>query len=395
MCCGRRSRRFFLCVVFAALCGVLAERPLAQRPLRPFPGALSAAPAELIERLRADAFTYFRFINRVWTARVCEAFSDVADPVFVRLHGDAHVEQFAVTKETWGLTDFDDSTRGPSYVDIVRFLGSVDLATRERGWMGERDGLWDRFFEGYRRGLSDPTFRPPEPGIVRELRQQAPVTRKAHLDWGENLMQPLADATLKSVSESMDAFDRFIRPQRPDLAARYFAVVRAGWLRIGIGSAAIRKVLIRVQGPSEDPEDDVLIEAKEVANLDGLACLEDSTTPQAIRVLVGTQQLGRIQHDILAVGPTLLVPAAAGSAEHWMDLWVSSWEPSYRELHLSDLRSSADLGDIAFDSGVQLGAGNVISVRPQALSFLQALEGRVRKETSLMVEELLAAWREL
>jgi hypothetical protein len=381
--------------VFAALSAGCAEQPSAQRPLRPLPGALSAAPAELVARLRADAFTYFRFINRAWTARVCEAFSDVPDPAIVHLHGDAHVEQFAVTKDTWGLTDFDDSTRGPFYVDIVRFLGSVDLATRERGWMRERDALWDRFFEGYRRGLADPEFRPPEPGVVRELRQQAPVTRNAYLERGESLMQPMADATLKSVTESMDAFDRFIRPQRPDLAARYFTVVRAGWLRIGVGSAAIRKVLIRVQGPSEDPEDDVLIEAKEVANLDGLACLEDSTTPQAIRVIAGTRQLGRLQHDILAAGPTLLVPAAAGAAEHWLELWVSSWEPSYRELHLGDLRSSSDLGDIAFDSGVQLAAGKVVSVRPQALSSVQALEVRLRKETSMIVEELLAGWREL
>ena len=392
---GRRGRRFFFCVVFAALSGVLPEQPSAQRPLRPFPEALSAAPPELVERLRADAFTYFRFINRAWTARVCEAFSDVTDPAIVRLHGDAHVEQFAVTRDAWGLTDFDDSTRGPLYVDIVRFLGSVDLATRERGWTRERDALWDRFFEGFRRGLSDPEYRHPEPGIVRELRQQAPATRNAYLAWGENLMQPMVGATLKSVTESMDAFDRFIRPQRPDLAARYFTVVRAGWLRTGVGSAAIRKVLIRVQGPSEDPEDDVLIEAKEVANLDGLACLEDSMMPQAIRVIAGARQLGRFQHDILAVGPTLLVPAAAGNAEHWLELWVSSWEPSYRELHLSDLRSSTDLGDIAFDSGVQLGAGKVVSVRPQALSSVQELEGRLRKETSTIVEELLAGWREL
>ena len=77
--------------MFAALSAVCAEPPSAQRPLRPFPEALSAAPAELVERLSADAFTYFRFINRAWTARVCEAFSDAPDPAIVRLHGDAHV----------------------------------------------------------------------------------------------------------------------------------------------------------------------------------------------------------------------------------------------------------------------------------------------------------------
>jgi hypothetical protein len=54
-----------------------------------------------------------------------------------------------------------------------------------------------------------------------------------------------------------------------------------------------------------------------------------------------------------------------------------------------------DLSDIAFDSGVQLGARKLISVRQQALSSLNRLEGRLRKETSALVDEMLAQWREL
>src|SRR5262245_11516163 len=119
-------------LLFALSCVALTPQP-AQRPLRPFPEALAAATPELIDRVRADPFTYFRFINRAWTARVCERFADVTNPTIVRLHGDAHVEQFAVTNDAWGLDDFDDSTRGPTFVDIVRFLGSIDLAARERG----------------------------------------------------------------------------------------------------------------------------------------------------------------------------------------------------------------------------------------------------------------------
>jgi len=391
----RKGRRFSFCIVVAAFWGVLTASPSAQRPLRPFPEALSAAPTELIERLRADPFTYFRFVNRAWTARVCEAFADVTNPAIVRLHGDAHVEQFAVTKDAWGLDDFDDSARGPLYVDIVRFLGSVDLAARQGSWTRGRDALWDRFFDGYRRGLSDPEYRPPEPGLVRELRRQASVTRGDYLAWGESLMQPMADATVTSVHAGMDAFERFIRPQRPDLAPGYFAVVRTGWLRIGVGSAAARKVLIRVQGPTAGPEDDVFIEAKEVANLDGLGCLEGSMSPSALRVVDGTRQLGRLKHDILAIGPTLLTPAVADRAEHWLDWWVSTWEPSYREVHLSDLRSQNDLGDIAFDSGVQLSAGKVDALRTHTLASVLELERRLRKETSTIVEELLAGWREL
>jgi Uncharacterized protein conserved in bacteria (DUF2252) len=391
---GHRRCRFVYPLALATVCIVFTAPPSAQRQLRPSPAALADAPAELIDRLRADPFTYFRFINRVWTERVCEAFADTPAQPIVRLHGDAHVEQFAITKDAWGLHDFDDSARGPAAVDVVRYLGSIDLATRQRGWTQDREALWDRFLEGYRRGLSDPDYRAPEPDIVRRLRQQAPLTRAAYLARGESLMQPLEEARLKSVVDGMSAFERFIRRERPDLVAGYFAVVRAGWLHIGVGSAGARKVLIRVQGPTADPEDDQLIEAKEVVNLDGVSCLERPAAPGAVRVIDGTRQLGRLKSNILAVGPTLLIPAAADRAEHWLDWCISSWEASYREVHLSDLESVKDLGDIAFDSGVQLGEGKLAEVRGEAVSSVVMLERRLRKETSTIVEELLAGWQE-
>src|SRR5262249_22194406 len=252
----RQCGRFGCRLVFATVCIALIARPSARGQLRPSPWALAGVSSELIDRLRADPFTYFRSINRAWTARVCEASADVTDVPVVRLHGDAHVEQFALSKDAWGLDDFDDSARGPLFVDIVRFLGSIDLATRQRGWMRERDTLWDRFLEGYRRGLSDPDYRPSEPDIVRRLRRRTSLTRAAFLAWAEGLMQPMDEGTSKSVVEGMAAFDHFIRDTRPDLAPNYFTVVRAGWLRIGVGSAATRRVLIRVQGPTINPEDD-------------------------------------------------------------------------------------------------------------------------------------------
>ena len=368
---------------------------MARGQIRPEPAALADASADLLDRLRADAFAYFRFVNRPWTVRVCDVFADVPDSPIVRLHGDAHLEQFAVTRDAWGLDDFDDSARGPSFIDIVRFLGSIDLATRERDWTHDRDALWDRFFEGYRSGLSNPDHRPPEPGIVRDLRGQAPTTRTAYLAWGEKQMQPMDATRLKLVAAGMEALDCVVRRERSDLSSAYFAVRRAGYLRIGVGSAVKGKVLIRVEGPTSDPDDDVLLEGKEVTNLDGVRCLERSTTAPAVRVIDGTRQLGRLKHDILAVGPTLLIPAAVERAEHWLDWWISSWEPSYREVRLSDLRSVKDLADIAFDSGFQLGAGKIASVRGQALSSNLRLENRLRKETAILVEELLKGWRDL
>ena len=73
--------------------------------------------------------------------------SDLRDLPVVRLHGDAHVEQFAIAQDAWGLDDFDDSARGPAAVDIVRFLGSIELVARQRSWEKDRDRLFDRFVE--------------------------------------------------------------------------------------------------------------------------------------------------------------------------------------------------------------------------------------------------------
>jgi uncharacterized protein (DUF2252 family) len=380
-------------VLAAAVSVFLAVAPSAQ--LRPDPAALASVPTELFEHLRADPFTYFRFINRAWTARVCQAFADVRDVPIVRLHGDAHVEQFALTRDAWGLVDFDDSARGPAYVDIVRYLGSIELAVRQLGWTSRRNALWNRFLEGYRRGLESPDYRPPEPDLVRRLRAQAPMTRAAFLEWAEHQMQPMDEITAKTVVTGMAEFERFMRAERPDLRPGYFGVVHAGWLRIGVGSAAIRKVLIRVQGPTSEADDDVVLELKEFVNLEGVGCLGQTETT-ALRIIDGTRQLGRVKHDILAVGPTLLIPAA-DRAEHWLDWWVASWEPTYREVRLSDLRSAGDLADIAYDSGVQLGAGATqdVSVRSRALSSVARHERRLKREASTIVDELIAGWREL
>jgi hypothetical protein len=369
----------------------------APRRLRPSDEALGAAPADLIDKLRADPFVYFRFVNRAWTARVCEVFADMPDVPVVRLHGDAHVEQFAFTKDAWGLDDFDDSARGLAVVDVVRFLGSIDLASRQRGWGAERDALRTRFFDGLRQGLSDPAFQAPIPALVQRLRARQPRTPHDFLAWGDGLMRPLDDIRWGIVLRGMEKFDRFIRGEGGQYAPGYFTVVHAGWLRMGVGSATARKILIRVQGPTRDPDDDVLLEAKEVATLDGIPCLQDSPKPPAQRIVRGTQQMGRLKHDILAVGPTLLIPAIADRPEYWLEWWVTSWDPSYREVRLTDLRNSEDLGAIAYDAGLQLGTGATVdaATRQRVLASMDKFEVRLRDATSLLVDELLAGWREL
>ena len=202
-------------VAVTGLVLIAASSGLAQ--LRPEPEALAAASPELVKRLQTTAFDYFRFVNRPWIARVCEVFGeDLHDLSNVRLHGDAHVEQFALTQDAWGLDDFDDSARGPALVDIVRFLGSINLAARQRGWTRNRDALVNRFFEGYRLGLAQPDLRPPQPDIVGRLRAQAHRSRPEFLAWGETLMVPMSEGALRAVVAGAQIFAALMYKERPE-----------------------------------------------------------------------------------------------------------------------------------------------------------------------------------
>ena len=90
------------------------RRACAQGPLRAEPDSLERATPKLIQDLRADPYDYFRFVNRPWVTRVCNAFSaEIPNLPVVHLHGDPHVEQFAFTNKAWGLDDFDDSAPVP------------------------------------------------------------------------------------------------------------------------------------------------------------------------------------------------------------------------------------------------------------------------------------------
>jgi uncharacterized protein DUF2252 len=367
--------------------------------------ALAAAPPELLSKLRADPYNYFRFINHEWTSRVCEVFAgDLASQPTVQLHGDAHVEQYAFTKSAWGLDDFDDSTRGPALVDIIRFLGSIDLAVRRRGWTRDRGLVFDRFVAGYRQGLSDPLNHPPRPPIVERLKlQQSPRTNEAFLAWADTLMEPMSETVTKGVTTAMSEFARIVQQGRPDLPDAYFRIARAGWLRMGIGSATAKKVLIRVDGPSTRQEDDVLLEAKAIRALADVRCLETPKSRPTFRVITGNEQLGRLKHDILVAGPEVPIPELSSEGPNLSDWWIRSWEPSYREIGLDDFESVEELASVVYDSGAQLGAGSVhlpgqavdVALQQRSLGSLERFEGRLGGEALNLVEQMLRGWERL
>ena len=350
-----------------------------------------ARAADLRDRISQDPYLYFRFINRRWLRAVCDSFTKAdLDFVVTSLHGDAHFSQYAVTTDQRGLDDFDDSASGPAALDIVRFLASVELVLKGKGWEARRDDAFDAFMEGYRLAITDPTYTPPEPAYAARLRGRL-MSPEEFLPWAESLMEPFDEHAKRQNEESVRLFGEMMLRSRPELAPTYFDLKSAGWLHIGVGSALTLKQLARMEGPTSAPEDDIVLETKQLSDLSGIDCIEIADGRDAMRVIDGSRRVGRIRHDIMAV-----VPTPAGRDLGVRDWWVRSWAPSYREIDLDDLRTAAELLEIVHDVGAQLGHGHRAEAREApdlANERLARNKTWARREAAAQVRNLLDAWR--
>jgi hypothetical protein len=201
----------------------------------------------------------------------------------------------------------------------------------------------------------------------------------------------------------MQAFARIVLSERADLAPGYFQVARAGWLQVGVGSAVSPKILVRVQGPSDDSADDELLELRKIGDLGGLSCLKIPTLRPTLRIVDGSKQLGRLKYNIMVAGPELAIPEVTTRGQQVRDWWIRSLDPSYRQVRLTDLHSVNDLTAISYDSGVQLGTGRLQDQtvpqsgpeRKVTLAATARLAKRYRQEASKLIDDVLRGWREL
>jgi hypothetical protein len=365
--------------------GDTAWLPASTEPLAP----------ELVRALRASPHAFFRLANRAWASRVCAAFADDLTSLGqVRLHGDAHVEQYVVTDSAYGLDDFDDTAQGPSVIDLVRFLGSLRLAARERGWSGQFDRLADAFLRGYQRSLNEPSVNGPTPRIVGRLRQRPVRDQAAFLAWAEGLMTAVPPPIERATRQAFDllAATATGESHRP---AGYFKIKRMGAVNLGIGSRRLPKLLLRVEGPTAAVDDDVILEAKAPANLIGVECLAPAEQSAAVRVVTGTEQIGRLRHEVLSLVPNLIPDSFAGN--HW---WIHDWTPSYIEIDIQAFRSAAELSELAEDAGMQLGSASLpvdgaatLDRRRRESRAIAALDARLRQQSIRLTNDLLRAWQ--
>ncbi|MGD8858490.1 MAG: DUF2252 family protein [Myxococcales bacterium] len=351
----------------------------------------------LLERLRRDPHAYFRFVHHGFTRRVCERFADVAAAMpQVNLHGDAHLQQYAVTGEFRGLADFDEATAGPAVIDLVRFGVSLELAARAHHW--DAAPARRAFFDGYVAALEDPDVACPLPDVVRRIRDLYRRNTGSFLAAAERLMQPMAADARAEFLRGYERYVTMMRAEHPDLPAGYFQLVKVGRIKLGIGSALRNKLLLRIQGPTAAPGDDVVLESKELSDLSSIPCVSTAASGGgAFRVVVGQARIARVRDPLLAQVP----PAEEGDGQEDRPFWIQRWLVDYRELDLMrDLRSIDDLRAVAWDVGAQLGRGHTLHIADPLDSQLRYAERmmlmRYRDEIDeaidAMTRETLDSW---
>jgi Uncharacterized protein conserved in bacteria (DUF2252) len=401
----RRVVGFMICAAFAVACGdtpvrsptpdgkladakAKAARLAESSSLHLDKAALRAGGMQpkQIAKLDASAFRYFRMLSRPFEVRTCEAFRDLrwVLPV-VAVHGDAHIEQFVVTSNSYGIEDFDQAGYGPAVVDLVRYAASIDLAARELGFRCDTSQAIEKFFVAYRAALDKAPERVPPPAVVDRMRRRAPQGRAAWLEWVDQQMTPLPPVDEARARKAWSKFTDLQTSVRPDRPAAFFEIVRAGELRMGFGSALERKILLRVRGPSADPNDDVVLEARAGEEAPASGCVWRPDHGAALHVFMFMALLGPRVPDVLGY---------VGLADHaeTRPFWVQSWEPGYVELSLADVTTQAELEEVGEEAARQL-AGHFWTRFPEQLRGYQRyaqLQGfdQVRARAMTLATEL-------
>jgi hypothetical protein len=379
----RAASALFLIALAAGCAARPTAIPLAGPGLRVDPKIIESSSPALVSRLARNPHGYFRFINREVAHLVCQRFAAEKLPQ-VTLHGDAHLEQYALTELGRGLTDFDDGTRGPMVIDLARFGTSLELVSRIRGWPGRGLRAFDRCLAGYRAALRDPDLKVPVPSVASRLMEGFTDDRQKALDRSVALVAQPLEVT-PAFAAALGDYSRGVRLSEPDLAPGFFVAKSLGELRLGIGSALDRKYLARTEGPTSASDDDVLLEIKEVRDLSAAPCLQNGHG--AGRVLTS--------HSVIPYAPFLY----PGGLE-WNDTsyWVHAWTLNYRELVIEELRSADEMDEVAYEVGAQLGRGHVLPTphrleREAILAALAVHEPELKRTVHDLADATEAAWR--
>jgi len=328
---------------------------------------------------------------------VCERFrSRLPAMPTVNLHGDAHLANYAVTGEGRGLADFDDSSAGPAVIDLVRFGTSLVLAARMRGWPDDAAArMVDEFLRGYRAALNGEEQTRPVPRFAQRAAAEFRDNHRPFLDAAELLMHELEPGAREAFEPGYRRYAEMMRAENPRLDPRFFDIVKMGRITVGFGSALDRKYLIRIRGASDRPDDDMVLEAKQVRDLDRIDCVNARGGGGAFRILIGQARIAEVPHKFLAQ-----VPRPEGADPRDPPSWIHAWQPNYVELDVEGEITPEEVAEVAYDVGIQLGRGHVRQIaspldaqlRMAELEMMRDIEPEIRQAIVEFADMTIRGW---
>jgi len=397
-----RVRRILWLLIFIFITTIyFANRIFAQPKVTDAQNPLYVDPAsrdfsqnpKLLQRIEANPHGYFRFINIPFSEDVCKLFADTlpGTPSF-NLHGDAHIEQYAVTDLGRGLTDFDDSSTGPAVIDLLRFGVSLRLTCMINGWEDKADDLFQTFLLGYRTAITHPETEAPEPALVTKIQKKFKYDREAYFKWIATMMTPMPDEEREGLIAALQPYVEVMLTENNDMPENFFKITDVGYLHMGIGSALDLKYLVRIHGATDDPRDDVVLEVKEVRDLSGIDCITITRKNDPFRVLLGQARIAYQPYKYLGY-----------IRFHEKTFWIHSWVDNYKEINVTkSFKSVHDLAEVVYDIGVQLGKGHPkqiaspfdVQLRKEQLLFLEKHENKIKKSCRYLTHLTVQAWKE-
>jgi hypothetical protein len=300
-----------------------------------------AANPALAKRIADSPHGFFRFINDTFASEVCKRVGERHETVW--LHGDAHVEQYAVTSLGRGLVDYDDTAKGPFVLDLARFSTSLVLASRVRGEQRSNDVASRRvrdFLAAYGRGLVDPKLPATPPPFLARFEGKFDLPRSKFLENAEQAMVPLEPTRQIEVRGLVARYAEREQVEGRSREPGFFEVKKLGGLTLGIGSALEPKYLVRLEGPASSPDDDVILELKRA---------QEETPVPCEKVIPGGAALARRSQQDQANDVKLLIPLRVPGSIFWVNEWMSRYE----EVRIKRLEPP-DLDAIAVEAGIML-----------------------------------------
>ena len=200
---------------------------------------------------------------------------------------------------------------------------SLELAAQANHWQNNTDELLTAFLDGYRKALENPEIEFAEPALSQKVRAAFTINRDAYFQWIASVMQPMAQSLRDSLVAAIHPYVETKLAEKPALTAAYFQVEDCGILQMGIGSALDMKFLVRIRGKSDDPNDDVMLEFKEVRDLSGIDCIDSGREKDPFRILVAQTRIAYTPFSHLGY-----------FRFRGRNFWVHSWVDNYEEIKI-------------------------------------------------------------